>query len=76
MVVLRHWVINGINLLYIQNNSDKFGPIEIDLLATPYDTGIIRHMSKCVVRDLEKSYGICVVDNFMGKERAESIHRP
>lgn len=27
-----------------------------------------------VVRDLEK-YGICVVDNFMGKERAESIHR-
>ena len=27
-----------------------------------------------VGRDLEK-YGICVVDNFMGKERAESIHR-
>lgn len=27
-----------------------------------------------VVRDLEK-YGICVVDNFMGKERAEAIHR-
>lgn len=27
-----------------------------------------------VVRDLEK-YGICVVDNFMGKEKAESIHR-
>lgn len=26
-----------------------------------------------VVRDLEK-YGICVVDNFMGKERAESIN--
>jgi hypoxia-inducible factor (prolyl hydroxylase) len=29
---------------------------------------------QCVVRDLDK-YGICVVDNFMGKERAESIHR-
>jgi hypoxia-inducible factor (prolyl hydroxylase) len=28
---------------------------------------------QCVVRDLDK-YGICVVDNFMGKERAESIH--
>jgi hypothetical protein len=27
-----------------------------------------------VVRDLEK-YGICVVDNFMGKDRAESIYR-
>jgi len=27
-----------------------------------------------VVRDLEK-YGICVVDNFMGKDRAEAIYR-
>jgi hypoxia-inducible factor (prolyl hydroxylase) len=27
-----------------------------------------------VIRDLQK-YGICVLDNFMGKERAESIHR-
>jgi hypothetical protein len=27
-----------------------------------------------LVRDLEK-YGICVVDNFMGKDRAESIYR-
>lgn len=27
-----------------------------------------------VIRDLQK-YGICVMDNFMGKERAESIHR-
>lgn len=29
-------------------------------------------MSQCVVRDLEK-YGICVVDNFMGEERADLI---
>ena len=27
-----------------------------------------------VIGDLQK-YGICVLDNFMGKERAESIHR-
>jgi hypoxia-inducible factor (prolyl hydroxylase) len=27
-----------------------------------------------VIRDLQQ-YGICVLDNFMGKERAESIHR-
>ena len=27
-----------------------------------------------VIRDLEK-YGICVLDNFMGRERSESIHR-
>lgn len=31
-------------------------------------------ISQSVVRDLDK-YGICVVDNFMGKERAETIHR-
>lgn len=30
-------------------------------------------MCHFVVRDLEK-YGICVVDNFMGKERAEALH--
>ena len=31
-------------------------------------------MCKFVVRDLHK-YGICVVDNFMGRERSEAIHR-
>lgn len=30
-------------------------------------------MCHFVVRDLEK-YGICVVDNFMGRERAEALH--
>lgn len=33
----------------------------------------VMQMCQFVVRDLEK-YGICVVDNFMGAERAASIH--
>jgi hypothetical protein len=40
---LRHWLL--MELIYIlnkgtQNNFNKFGPNEIDLLDTPYDTGI------------------------------------
>lgn len=34
----------------------------------------VMQICQFVVRDLEK-YGICVIDNFMGPERAESIHR-
>lgn len=34
----------------------------------------MQQICQYVAADLEK-YGICVVDNFVGKERAESIHR-
>ena len=51
-------------------NMDKSSKERLQCSSVEWMTQICHY----VVRDLEK-YGICVVDNFVGKERAELIHR-